>query len=155
MVPELHFNEKLQSYSIDSVTGEVTARFESGRMEKGFLLIGADGVHSTVRKLMYQPKDVFNARSLFPSAPEPPLRHMASHAGACVIYGVTKLHVPPVDMPDVFENGKPIEDLTRNDVHNFCPDVSRELLIINFILTHTSCPSPFLKKPTGPGCLCS
>lgn len=122
LVPELHFNEKLQSYSIDSVTGEVTARFESGRMEKGFLLIGADGVHSTVRKLMYQPKDVFNARSLFPSAPEPPLRHMASHVGACVIYGVTKLHVPPVDMPDVFENGKPIEDLTRNDVHNFCPD---------------------------------
>ncbi|KAJ3328904.1 hypothetical protein HDU76_009066 [Blyttiomyces sp. JEL0837] len=108
LVPELVLNEKMESYWVHPSSGEVTVEFESGRVERGFMLIGADGGESIVRRLMY-------AQSATP-------RHQLAHAGACVFHGITRIHVPPVDTPDALENGKPIPDLVREDVHEFVPD---------------------------------
>lgn len=45
-----------------------------------------------------------------------------SHAGAAVITGITKVHIPPTDTPDSLENGTIIPDLRRTDIQSFCPD---------------------------------
>ncbi|KAJ3411024.1 hypothetical protein HDV05_002889 [Chytridiales sp. JEL 0842] len=100
------WGETLESYKVHPATGEVTARFESGRVERGSMLIGADGSHSKVRSLLVDSQQ----------------RHQATHVGACVLSGITRLFVPPPDTPDTLENGKPIEDLTKMDVQDFCPD---------------------------------
>ncbi|KAJ3156956.1 hypothetical protein HK101_001456 [Irineochytrium annulatum] len=104
LVPELVLGETLESYEVDPVTGEVTASFASGRVERGSILVGADGAKSKVREILLKGK------------------HQPTHAGACVFSGVTRLVVPPVDTPDSLENGKPIPDLVREDMHEFCPD---------------------------------
>ncbi|KAJ3411988.1 hypothetical protein HDV05_001417 [Chytridiales sp. JEL 0842] len=100
------WGETLESYKVHPATGEVTARFESGRVERGSMLIGADGSHSKVRSLLVDSQQ----------------RHQSTHVGACVLSGITRLFVPPPDTPDTLENGKPIEDLTKMDVQDFCPD---------------------------------
>ncbi|KAI9338960.1 hypothetical protein DFJ73DRAFT_581128 [Zopfochytrium polystomum] len=117
ILPELFLNEKLESFRFDGTTGDLIAEFESGRVERGFMLVGADGANSVTRRLLYQ--DV-TSYGLFPRPG--PVRHTLSHAGSCIIHGITRLHVPPVDTPDSLENGKPIPDLLRDDVHEFCPD---------------------------------
>ncbi|KAJ3210807.1 hypothetical protein HDU67_004991 [Dinochytrium kinnereticum] len=105
LVPELCLGEKLESFSVHPATGKVTAVFESGRIEEADVLVGADGAQSKVRGLLSNKK-----------------RHATTHAGAFIMSGITRLVVPPVDTPDAMENGKPIEDLHRDHVHEFCPD---------------------------------
>lgn len=46
----VHPGETLRAF--DQADGQVRATFESGRVETGDLLVGADGAHSTVRKLL-------------------------------------------------------------------------------------------------------
>lgn len=46
----VHAGETLASF--EQAGGQVRARFASGRVETGDLLVGADGAHSTVRKLL-------------------------------------------------------------------------------------------------------
>jgi 2-polyprenyl-6-methoxyphenol hydroxylase-like FAD-dependent oxidoreductase len=106
LVPELVLGEELENFRVHPATGEVVAQFSSGRIERGCLLVGADGAHSKVRGILSDSE----------------VKYKAAHAGACIMQGVTRLHVPPVDTPDALENGKPIEDLLREDVHEFCPD---------------------------------
>ncbi|KAI9330779.1 hypothetical protein DFJ73DRAFT_899758 [Zopfochytrium polystomum] len=135
LLPELNLGEKLESFSFDSSTGDVVAEFASGRVERGFMLVGADGANSTTRKLLYQdggPSRIFPLLSS-------PARHNLSHAGACVIHGITRLHVPPVDTPDSLENGTPIPDLLRDDVHEYCPDGRANAIVgkgMSFSVTH-------------------
>ncbi|KAJ3110622.1 hypothetical protein HDU96_006412 [Phlyctochytrium bullatum] len=105
MVPELNLGEKLESFSVHPATGKVTAVFESGRVEVGDMLVGADGAMSKVRSLLFNRK-----------------RSGPAHAGAAIFSGISRMVVPPVDMPDTMENGKPIEDLHRDHIHEFCPD---------------------------------
>ncbi|KAJ1561964.1 hypothetical protein HK405_001386 [Cladochytrium tenue] len=136
IMPELVLGEKLDNFSFDSSTGEVMVEFASGRIERGFMLVGADGADSAVRRLLHQNTPARNP--LLSLSPSPP-KHILSYAGACVIYGITRLHVPPVDTPDILENGTPIPDLLRDDVHEFCPD-GRSVSIVgkgmSFTVTH-------------------
>jgi hypothetical protein len=108
----LNFNESLESYRIDSKTGEVLVEFESGRLERAWMLVGADGSQSQVRKVLYEKSDGTCTD------------HVPVHAGGCVVNGLTRMYVAPPDTPDAFENGKPIEDLTKEDVNVFCPEGS-------------------------------
>ncbi|NMI03354.1 FAD-dependent monooxygenase [Paenibacillus sp. SZ31] len=48
---EVHYNKKLTRFSEDA--SSVTAYFEDGQQEMGSLLVGADGLHSTVRNQMF------------------------------------------------------------------------------------------------------
>ncbi|KAN0023553.1 hypothetical protein ACTFIV_007939 [Dictyostelium citrinum] len=48
---DVEFGKRLNSYIEDEITGQVTATFEDGTVEKGEILVGADGVNSAVRKL--------------------------------------------------------------------------------------------------------
>jgi 2-polyprenyl-6-methoxyphenol hydroxylase-like FAD-dependent oxidoreductase len=68
------------------------------------MLIGADGVDSLVRRQLMEGE-------------------VNSQYGGCVVMsGVTRIHVPPMDVPDVFPNGIEIPDLSKQDVYNFCPE---------------------------------
>ncbi|KAJ3100809.1 hypothetical protein HDU97_001927 [Phlyctochytrium planicorne] len=107
LVPELVLGETLETFSVHPASGKVKAIFESGRMEVGDILVGADGAQSIVRNILFHQNQK---------------RQGLNHAGACIMSGITRLVVPPVDTPDVMENGKPIEDLHRDHVHEFCPD---------------------------------
>ena len=66
--------------AVDEATTSITAAFEDGTSATADMLIGADGIHSTVRKL------------IDPSAPEPTVRWLARLGGeaeACTVPGPT------------------------------------------------------------------
>lgn len=73
----VHHGKKLLSISEDA--DGVTARFADSGIARGDLLIGADGLNSTVRKL------------LNPGGPEP------RYAGQQVFYGYARLRTPPCE----------------------------------------------------------
>ncbi|KAK5579909.1 hypothetical protein RB653_009598 [Dictyostelium firmibasis] len=69
---DVEFGKKLRSYVEDEENGEVTATFEDGTIEKGEILIGADGVRSTVRKFKlpdfkFADVNVFRIQALVPN----------------------------------------------------------------------------------------
>lgn len=64
---EIRYGKKLVKFSQDAFS--VTAYFEDGQQEKGTLLVGADGLHSTVRN------------QLFPS-------HMLRYVKSWALYGI-------------------------------------------------------------------
>ncbi|QOS79439.1 FAD-dependent monooxygenase [Paenibacillus sp. JNUCC31] len=64
---EIHYSKKLTSFSQDA--SSVTACFDDGHQEMGSLLVGADGLHSTVRNQM------------FPN-------HMLDYAKSWALYGI-------------------------------------------------------------------
>jgi 2-polyprenyl-6-methoxyphenol hydroxylase-like FAD-dependent oxidoreductase len=68
------------------------------------MLIGADGIDSVVRN------------QLMDGEVEP------NFASACVMSGVTRLNVPPMDVPDVFPNGVEVPELSKQDVSDFCAE---------------------------------
>ncbi|KAI8616075.1 hypothetical protein BC830DRAFT_1119593, partial [Chytriomyces sp. MP71] len=129
MGPSFAPHERIKLYYVHPGTGKVTVEFRSGRTEVCDLLVGADGAHSTVRKLMYLnvTKRVPTASigSSSPTTTTPASSHPrpVEYSGAAVFTGVTRLHVPPTDAPDTLAtSGHPIEDLLRSDVHVFVPD---------------------------------
>ena len=75
------------------------------------MLIGADGYASKVRDFLT------NARV------------PAQFANTAIINGITRIHVPPVDTPTELEDGRLIEDMTRDDLYTFCPDGSAVSLV--------------------------
>ncbi|KAN0037899.1 hypothetical protein ACTA71_000070 [Dictyostelium dimigraforme] len=68
----VEFGKRLQSYEEDQINGEVVATFEDGTIEKGEILVGADGVRSTVRKFKlpnfkFADVNVFRIQALVPN----------------------------------------------------------------------------------------
>ncbi|WP_338539725.1 FAD-dependent oxidoreductase [Paenibacillus tundrae] len=82
---EIHYNKKLTHFTQDA--SNITAYFEDGHQETGTLLVGADGLHSTVRN------------QLFPS-------HVLSYAKSWGLYGLASFK----DM-----NSDPIRHLMDGD----------------------------------------
>ncbi|KAM9994065.1 hypothetical protein ACTFIZ_012030 [Dictyostelium cf. discoideum] len=69
---DIEFGKRLQSYIEDEVNGEVIATFEDGTIEKGEILIGADGVRSCVRNFKlpdfkFVDVNVFRIQALVPN----------------------------------------------------------------------------------------
>ncbi|KAJ3126555.1 hypothetical protein HK100_010198 [Physocladia obscura] len=131
--------DRVKVFYVHPHTGKVTVELRSGRVETADVLVGADGPNSAVRRLMYlnvaparQPR-VLGFGSISPTTPTSPTPSLAAYnsnnprpveySGAAVFCGVTRLHVPPTDAPDVLEVSRaPIDDLTRGDVQEFVPD---------------------------------
>ncbi|WP_145407603.1 FAD-dependent oxidoreductase [Paenibacillus xylanexedens] len=82
---EIHYNKKLTHFTQDA--SNITSYFEDGHQETGTLLVGADGLHSTVRN------------QLFPS-------HVLSYAKSWALYGISSFK----DM-----NSDPIRQLMEGD----------------------------------------
>ncbi|KAJ3396608.1 hypothetical protein HDU92_002556 [Lobulomyces angularis] len=106
LLPELKLGYEFDFYSISPTTGAVTATFFNGLSETGDMIIGADGVNSRVKEYLFDGK----------VAPQ--------HAGAAVFSGICRIHVPPVDTQTELEDGRLIEDMTREDIYSFCPEGS-------------------------------
>ncbi|KAM9994742.1 hypothetical protein ACTFIY_000939 [Dictyostelium cf. discoideum] len=69
---DVEFGKRLQSYIEDEENGEVIATFEDGTIEKGEILIGADGVRSSVRdfklpNFKFADVNVFRIQALVPN----------------------------------------------------------------------------------------
>ncbi|KND03219.1 uncharacterized protein SPPG_02275 [Spizellomyces punctatus DAOM BR117] len=104
LVPDLHLGYELDSFLISASTGKVTVKFTNGVVEQGFMLIGADGLHSKVRELLGSN------------------RYPAQHAGAAVVYGIANLSHPPLDMPTEYADGNPLPQSKMSELTAFCPD---------------------------------
>lgn len=94
-------------FQVSNATGSVTANFMTGTSEwseTADMLVGADGVDSLVRAQLFDGQ----INSCFDSA--------------CVMSGITRIHIPPTDVPDEFPNGTEIPDLSKQDVYDFCPE---------------------------------
>lgn len=105
LLPQLRTGHEIDSYTISPVSGKVSVLFKNGHQEiDGDMLIGADGFKSRVRELLHE-------------RPYPPL-----HVGAAVFSGITRIHIPPVDSQTELEDGRFIEDMTRDDIYTFAPD---------------------------------
>ncbi|KAJ3283966.1 hypothetical protein HK104_010148 [Borealophlyctis nickersoniae] len=99
----LKLGHKLDSYIISATTGLVTARFANGAVETGFMMVGADGIDSTVRDLL--------GNSRYPP----------QYTGSVIAHGITRVHIPPVDTPTELEDRRPIPDFDLEDLYSFCP----------------------------------
>ncbi|TPX35464.1 hypothetical protein SmJEL517_g02058 [Synchytrium microbalum] len=105
-IPELQMGAGLDSFLISAGNGLITARFDTGQVEQACMLIGADGLDSTVRDLLLN-------------------RHYPpEYANSAVISGVTNVFKTlehPV--PTTLSTGQPIVPLTPDIDHVF-PDSS-------------------------------
>ncbi|KAI8923362.1 hypothetical protein BC831DRAFT_429061 [Entophlyctis helioformis] len=106
MLPEIHMGYELDSYIISASTGTVRVRFTNGATDRGFMLVGADGVHSKVRGLLLNE------------------RVPAQHAMSTIFTGISRVYMPPPDAPLEFDTGKPIPQKSRDEIFRFCPDGS-------------------------------
>ncbi|KAJ3043027.1 hypothetical protein HDV00_005934 [Rhizophlyctis rosea] len=100
----LRLGYELESYLISATSGGITARFTNGHVETCFMLIGADGLKSTVRDLLGSG------------------RYPPQFASSVIAHGITRTHVNPEDVPTELEDHRPIPNYSVQDLYAFCPD---------------------------------
>lgn len=108
LVPDLMLGYELESFLISASSGTVTVKFSNGAVERGFMVIGADGTHSKVR-------DLLGSR-----------RYPIQHAGAAVMHGITRLGVDRSNateaVPTTTVDGHMITPVRPEDILRLCPE---------------------------------
>jgi 2-polyprenyl-6-methoxyphenol hydroxylase-like FAD-dependent oxidoreductase len=104
LVPFVKYGHALESFVLSATYGTVSLKFDNGHTDTAFMLIGCDGIDSTVRNLLLN--DRVNAQ----------------FTKQVLIQGVTNIKAPPSDSPTKTDFGSQFELLDRKTLLELCPD---------------------------------